>query len=653
MSESDNLLPEASESDETTSDPQIIDPELLWLAFPESIVPGEVAEFRIDLPFASFSHAQIDGVDLSVDEDYSVSEGSTVISLFEQLTATLSAGEHVLQAFFIDPTSEDSDPISEEPVYLTLNRAFNVNASRSGTSGVIKINDVQYLTLEEAIAAAANGDTLLLSGGDFAVENTVSIPAAKALTLDLGGNALISHVDKTSSAMLSVSGEGSFTLKNGRMYAEDIDGDGQTGGALNSSNANLTVEGVEAFNFKKAEKGAVVSIDARIPVKINIHGNNFHHNSAVDQGGAIYIITFHQESSIVFSENIVKGNQVSGKQYSHGGGAAFVCVGTLRISRNTIEGNSASVRTTLYGHYWSHGGGLSITSASNTNKTFHVSLKNNAITKNNVQLFGGGIYFYLNKNYGDTINLESGLFEGNHAEYAGGAIDFSVHDQPTLHLKNVVMSQNKAPRGGAIWACPTARMLSYSTLGGAILGNERFEAGSSTSFTQTGHDIRFEGRDTDIGGILTDNDPSYHRMTIQDRTFLGDRINWYADDPENLYEPGSPILSPEMYTNRDTSFGVYGEMASGNNWYLAHRAEAPLIFINNTAGIRGGAISANSDLTIGEPQDVRLEVKKTWLDAEGAPVTEKSPGIYRCTADSCRRKWRRVPARNGSIVGRK
>ncbi len=503
-------------------------------------------------------------------------------------------------------------------------------------TGVIKIleSGIEYSSLEEAFSAAQTGNTLILTGGDLTLTNRVVVPVEKNLTLDLDGNTLISQIDIASYEMLSLSTPstalipGSFSLINGKLTAVDVNGDGKTGGAIRSRNTNLTVDGVEAFNFHKSGDGGVIfAEDAGKANEILITNNNFHNNSAGSSGGAVRVETTSQDSVIKMMNNTIAENIVASSGiYSYGGGASFSCVGTLVISDNVIDANKVSSGTLNSGHYWSHGGGLSITSRSSSSpqKNLTVTLENNHISNNETQLYGGGIYFFLHKNYGDVLNLNSGVFDGNHSGNSGGAIDYSVHGQPTLILKNVLISKNGAPQGGGIWACPTARTICYSTLGGAILENNLI---MSEKYNETGHDIRFEGYDTTIPGILTDNDPVYHRMTIQERTFLGDQVHWYADDPGDLYEPGDPILTSNMYTNRASSFGLYGEIALATDWYNTHFPEAQLIFINNTAGSRGGAISTNSDTIIGDPEDVGLSVSKKWLDFDGAVLADGLPSF--------------------------
>lgn len=476
---------------------------------------------------------------------------------------------------------EESLNSKEDNNILNESDALEDSITLNSNGGIIKIGENEYLTLVEAINAAKTGDTLILTGGNMTIDKTVTIQAEKNLTLDLNGNTLISHIESSQSTMLVVQLArdsevvGSFTVKNGYLTAEDTNEDGITGGAIRSTNSNLTIDSIEAYNFNKTTSGGVVQSSTNEPANITINNCNFYDNSAVDRGGAIAINSNSPNSVTVISNNKVTNNKVEGSNYSHGGGFYFDGMGELLISDNLIEGNKASVNITTHGHYWSHGGGLSISNQA-SNSGLEVTLKNNQIKKNEAQLFGGGIYFMLTKSSGDVINLESGTFEENHSGYAGGAIDYSVHGQPTLVLKNALITQNKSPQGGGIWACPTARTMTYSTLGGAIIENELI---NDLKFSMTGHDIRFEGSDTRFPGLLESNNPAYHRMTIQDRTFLGDKINWYADEPGDLYEPGDPVLSPDYYTDRHTSFGLYGEITENENWYQSHNSEARLIFI--------------------------------------------------------------------------
>lgn len=432
--------------------------------------------------------------------------------------------------------------------------------------------------------------------------------------------------------MFYVSGAGSFTLKNGTLIGIKKAGQEYTGRAIYSDSCNLTVDLVEASGFSISDSGSVVNADdGKNAVRISLTNNYFHdnkaqfHNIFPGSGGAVRISTNNQDTKTFITGNTIQNNLVSAVSYAFGGGISFNGKGLLELKGNTISANQSTVSDTTYDLYWSHGGGISIDSNFNDRgKNLHIILEGNTISENKTQLFGGGIYFFLDQKNGDIVDLISGIFNGNHSGYAGGAIDYSLHGQPTLVLHNFLMTGNKAAAGGAIWACPTVHMDSYSTLGGAALTNELIDSLVDTRYKNSGHDIQFEGENTTISSIKSVNDPKIHKATVVDRTFTGEKINWYADDAGHLYKEGDNPINLSDYTERTTTFGLYGKMEV-SDWYERYRNQAWLIFENNTADVRGGVISSNSDIQIGEPGDVRLKVQKKWLDKDGKDLTENLP----------------------------
>ena len=225
----------------------------------------------------------------------------------------------------------------------------------------------------------------------------------------------------------------------------------------------------------------------------------------------------------------------------------------------------------------------------------------------------------------DKLTIKSGIFAYNKSEFSGGGLDLSLHNQPLVVLKNVIISQNKAAAGAGVWACPTSRVRTHSTLGATIIGNVLNQGTENAVYGISGSDVQFEGYDTKYRSTLTNNNPEYHKMTVQDRTFLGNKVNWYADDLENLYKKGDSILEPDKYTNRSSSFGLYGEILAGKDWYEQHSKSAKLIFIGNEAKYRGGAIATNTDIDFGEENDVNVNVAKAWKDEDGQKLTKDVP----------------------------
>jgi hypothetical protein len=138
------------------------------------------------------------------------------------------------------------------------------------------IDDVFYDTLEEAVENADDHAVIKLQK-DWSIQNSVSIPGSKHLTLDLNTFTLTSEIDEASGVLLNVSGEGSFTIENGKLVGADLDGDGQTGGAISVKNTNFTAENITASNFHKARDGGVINGETK---NFILNKCNFNNNSA-------------------------------------------------------------------------------------------------------------------------------------------------------------------------------------------------------------------------------------------------------------------------------------------------------------------------------------------------------------------------------------
>lgn len=520
---------------------------------------------------------------------------------------------------------------------VTTERNSMRKAPMEADKKVVKIGSTEYKSLKEAVQEAKEGDTITVIVPELRLTEYINIPGTKKLTLDLNNNKIIFAKDDPYRHSVNISQGGSFTIKNGTMTAEDVNKDGKTSPGISADNTDFYIENVEACNMKSNATGSALRIsnDKHDPI-VKITRSNFHDNEASRCGGAIYISNSnvggfngnYNISHCTFMKNIVVDES---KSYgvAYGGAICISTTGTIVIEGNTISENEARA-THKYNSWvdysWSSGGGMYLGSNVNANAKANVTLEGNTISKNKAQLFGGGVYLELTKSApkNDEIHLNSGLFSENYSAYAGGGLDYSAHNQPILKMENVIIRGNKSHSGGGIWACPTSRVRSHSTLGATIIENQLI-TDKDKVYPLSGTDVRFEGSDTKIPGILDYNKPDYNKMTVQDRTFLGNKVNWYADDPDNLYKSGNPILTPDKYTGRNTSFGLFGEIVAGSDWYEKHQKEAKVIFIGNVAEKRGGAISTNSDIDLGQPNDVDVKVTKKWLDKDGSELKENLP----------------------------
>lgn len=309
----------------------------------------------------------------------------------------------------------------------------------------------------------------------------------------------------------------------------------------------------------------------------------------------------------------------------NGGGAYVRICKNVTFDKNIFQQNSVR----------GNGGGITVIGGGTPNST--VTFRNNTITKNVSKNRGGGIYLSMSQK--DVVNLESGVITDNTADSFGGGIAYTTHNMPTLKLKNVFISENSAVRGAGIWCCPTSETEMYSTVGGTIVGNTATGDVSGgvgkPRLNASGDDIRYEGKDYEDAFAAQSNPPSDTTMiSVIDRAFNGIPIAWYSDETADRYQKGDSQVSMDDYQNRDTSFGLHGEIS--DDLIALAKKEALLVITGNSAG-RGGGIASNSPIQIGEKNaDMEVTVKKEW-SVEEHPEQVKVD-LYRIDEDGTRFK---------------
>lgn len=256
--------------------------------------------------------------------------------------------------------------------------------------------------------------------------------------------------------------KGNFTIKNGKLTAKDLDGNGFTSAGIKVTKANLVMDGIEAFNIKAENKGSVLSKQTVNNETLKIVGCYFHDNRALKSGGAVDIFHLGKDAKceIVNSRfinnkaEILKNSNIAEPYLIWGGAINYYGLGELIIRGNEVSGNEVKSEKLNQNRNWSVGGGIQIKSYRAQpifNNNLRVTIEDNIISKNKAQFYGGGLALDLNKYLtNDQINLVSGLFSENKAGVAGGGLDYIGEYMPLLKLKNVLMKDNKAIQAGGL-----------------------------------------------------------------------------------------------------------------------------------------------------------------------------------------------------------
>ena len=286
----------------------------------------------------------------------------------------------------------------------------------------------QYPTIQKALDATKNGDTVLVNPGTYPEIGLTfrgkavwlkSVNGPKITIIDgkTKGIAFIFTQGETRSAVI----EG-FTITNGY---------GITGGGVFMRDSSPTIRG-NIFNFNRSNKGGgaiqVYSSSANSLSNPLIKENTFFDNVAEIDGGAIHI----QSSSAEIVRNKFYNNHADGDPASsHGAGGAILATQStnVKIIENFFEKNLA-----LFA-----GGAISAFATD-------ISIVGNIIRDNDGGLFAGGIHLETQKSFGNrTFLVKNNRIERNTATDKGGGIHTYMEDTgSTIEIVRNMILDNAA-----------------------------------------------------------------------------------------------------------------------------------------------------------------------------------------------------------------
>jgi hypothetical protein len=264
----------------------------------------------------------------------------------------------------------------------------------------------QYPTIQSAINAAVNGDTVIVAPGTYTGPGNHDIDfKGKAITVRS-----VDPNDPNIVASTIIDCNGSSTEPHRGFYFHS------------GEDANSIVDGLTITNGY-AWQGGGIHCNGGSPKITNctFSGNSASGDKAY--GGGMY----NYEGKPTITNCTFSGNSASGFYFGYGGGM-FNYNGNVTITNCIFSENSVSGRNDAYG------GGM-------YNDTSNLTIKNCAFNGN----LGGGLY-----NIRSNLNITNCTFSGNLAEWGwarGGGI-YSV-DSAT-NITNCIISCNSVAYGGGI-----------------------------------------------------------------------------------------------------------------------------------------------------------------------------------------------------------
>lgn len=436
--------------------------------------------------------------------------------------------------------------------------------NKDETTGEVKhaatINGTQYDTLEKAIDAAENGDTVVL-----AKDVTANISINKSITLDLNGKTLTgfgddsvvtitgaeTNVTITSSAEEKGKITGGNNLSNGGGFsiqdatvnlhnlsitenkAIGIGGAGSEctgGGGIYAKDANLTLDNVHVYEntadleeHEAADGGGILSIGGALTIKNNSVIEN---NTAIDDGGGICA----SNTLVNIEASVIQDNHSL-----YGGGLYVTGKNSCTITQNTrIQNNRAEYMT-----------------SKQKETEFMVPI-------------GGGIYC------GDGLDLtiqNSTVALNIGGDQGGGIVAYSMGE---LTLDHAEITDNNASFGGGIFALCTAAANTHITL----------QNGSSINKNEAAN-----GAGIAICNLLETKNNAILTIKSGSELYGNKATNGYGG---GIYSQSATITIGENTTNSDSNGG---ESITNNN---------SASICNNQASYGGGIYGVTSNIILAE-----------------------------------------------------
>lgn len=255
-----------------------------------------------------------------------------------------------------------------------------------------------FPSINAAISAANNGDTVLVSPGTYFEQINFQ---GKAITVASAAGAGVTVID----------GQNSFTpviMQN------------------NESPGSV----LKGFTITHGSNAAIQLVSASPTIQDNVITNN----ATCNGGGSAISLS---SSAAVISHNVISNNNDNLCGFSNFGGAILVVgsnslLGQTQILNNTITGNQDTS---------SGGGGIAVWDA-------NVLIQGNTIQNNSTSGNGGGILV----NDFSTADIVQNLVTGNSAAIGGGIYDFiDFVGQSPLFLNNTIANNSSASAGTALF----------------------------------------------------------------------------------------------------------------------------------------------------------------------------------------------------------
>jgi len=298
-------------------------------------------------------------------------------------------------------------------VLVALALVLPVGPGRRGQAALLP----QFTTIQAAIDAAADYDTITIPAGDY----TESLLVTKPLTLAgaSAGSTVIRAQNGKRVITVTITGGVDLTLRNLTLTGGSPPA-GEHGGAVWVWNGSLVVEACILQDNQAVDGGAIYQAGTG---SVTITNSTLHDNQASNRGGGIFAA-----GNVTLTEVSLSNNSAAW----HGGGV-HVDAGDLSISGGRMVQNQAGTS----------GGGAFVDN--------NLSIQDGTFAGNTAGNDGGAIMQWNGVNR--LVTIANAHFEANQAVRYGGALSVAHGAETTIHGTRFI---GNAVVGDAVHATNTA-----------------------------------------------------------------------------------------------------------------------------------------------------------------------------------------------------
>lgn len=286
----------------------------------------------------------------------------------------------------------------------------------------------QFPTIQGAINAAADGDTVIVAPGTYAENLQISRPltlrssaGAESTVIDGGGLGPVIVAQGSGAEAITIAG---FTITNG-VNGFTVPGGNAGAAGIHAASVSITIRD----NIVRNNEGCLGNGIATLAAAATIQ-----HNQVVDNtrraecdgadGGGIFLRVDGATPSLV-ANNLVARHRIGGR----GAGIAVQAMNGVTIRDNLIADNHADAEG------GGSGGGILINNASGT-------VSDNTLAGNSAQSGGAMILFPIDA--ANRITVQGNLMVGNDSTLEGSAITAFVSSEEALSLTGNVINASAA-----------------------------------------------------------------------------------------------------------------------------------------------------------------------------------------------------------------